>query len=87
MAIYKNDLFLTKSNEACYDVIHAPGTRAPNPGIYRCQGCGYEIATAMGRTLPVEGHHEHNALQGCIRWQLIVSHRSHAKKRVTPVKR
>jgi hypothetical protein len=87
MAIYKNGLFLTKSNEACYDVVHAAGARAPNPGIFKCPGCGHEIVVPMGHTLPAEDHHEHTGSQGSVRWQLIVSHGNYAKKRVSPVKR
>ena len=72
MASYKNGNFLQQNLSEAFDVNHAPGVQAPNPGIYRCTGCGDEIGIAKGHTLPPQNHHQHTQGQGAIRWQLIV---------------
>lgn len=72
MAQYKNPGFLTKSEHSAFDETHAPGTAAPDAGIYRCTGCGHEIGIAKGHTLPPQTHHQHSASAGKIAWQLIV---------------
>lgn len=72
MASYKNEKFLQQNQSEAFDLSHAPGVQAPNPGIYRCTGCGDEIGIAKGHTLPPQGHHAHTSSQGAIRWQLIV---------------
>jgi hypothetical protein len=74
MAIYKYAQYISKSDDAAFDRIHEPSVAAPNPGIYRCEGCGHEIATAGGHTLPPQNHHQHTTAQGRIRWRLVVSH-------------
>ena len=75
MAVYKYQGFLEQDNNPVFDAVHQPGASAPYPGIYRCAGCGHEIAIAGGHTLPPQSHHQHTYSQGAIRWQLIVSHR------------
>jgi hypothetical protein len=79
MALYKDGDFLRHNTGTAFDAIHAAGISAPNPGIYRCPGCGHEIAIALGHTLPPQNHHQHTIAQGKVRWQLIVSHQSYAK--------
>ena len=74
MALYKYPEFLAKSTHDAFDGIHHPGQDAPYPGIYRCVGCGKEIALAVGHKLPPQNHHTHTPAQGSIRWQLVVSH-------------
>lgn len=74
MALYKYSQFLQVSQHAAFDQISHPGTPAPHPGIYRCAGCGHEIAIAGTHTLPSQNHPQHSPQQGAIRWQLIVSH-------------
>jgi hypothetical protein len=41
-------------------------------GIYRCMGCGREIAIAHGNILPQQNHHSHTAQEGAMLWRLIV---------------
>jgi len=72
MALYKNSSYLASSNDAAFDVIHTPGTSTPHSGIYRCEGCGSEIASNAGNPLPPQNHHQHSQAQGTIRWRLIV---------------
>lgn len=72
MALYKYGGGLAQSQDAAFDVTHAPGTEAPYPGIYRCTSCGDEISIAGGHTLPPQNHRQHNPASGQIRWQLLV---------------
>lgn len=72
MASYKHDSFLKKSCRVAYDELHLPGSVAPYAGIYRCDGCGHEIVSPLGYSLPDLNHHRHNGEQGAIRWRLIV---------------
>jgi hypothetical protein len=72
MAFYKYAAYLQVNNHQEFDNNHAPGSDAPNPGIYRCTGCGDEIGIAKGHKLPPQNHHQHTQAQGSIRWQLIV---------------
>ena len=72
MAIYKYQSFLTKSDEVVYDNLYKPGATAPHSGIYRCHGCGREVASNEGQPLPPQNHHQHSTSQGDIRWRLIV---------------
>ena len=72
MALYKYVNVLKASQDAAFDAIHSPGATTPHSGIYRCQGCGHEIASNAGNPLPPQNHHQHGTGQGTIRWQLVV---------------
>jgi hypothetical protein len=72
MAGYKYGSYLKQNNHEEYDKEHSPGEEAYNAGIYRCTGCGDEIAIAKGHTLPPQNHHQHTPGAGRIRWQLLV---------------
>lgn len=72
MAWYKYSTYLQSNQHQEFDNSHSPGAQAPNPGIYRCTGCGHEIGIAKGHTLPPQTHHQHTQSQGAIRWQLTV---------------
>lgn len=72
MAQYKYREPLMQSSNAAFDTRHAPGTKAENPGIYRCTGCGDEVSMAKGQTLPPQSHHQHEPGQGTVAWQLVV---------------
>lgn len=71
MALYKDSSAIAYSDHAAFDAEHAPGTAAPHPGIYRCTGCGDEIAIAGSHTLPPQNHKQHQS-GAKIKWQLIV---------------
>lgn len=71
MAYYKYDHCLQKSNSDAYDFTYGPGATVPHSGIYRCQGCGREIASNKGDPFPPQNHHQHAASQP-IKWQLAV---------------
>jgi len=72
VALYKYVNVLKASQDAAFDAIHSPGATTPHSGIYRCQGCGHEIASNAGNPLPPQNHHQHGTGQGTIRWQLVV---------------
>lgn len=72
MAQYKYARHLTLAEESIYDFELPPGAQAHNAGIYRCIGCGDEIAVAKGHTLPPQNHHQHLPEAGRISWQLLI---------------
>jgi hypothetical protein len=72
MAVYKYQQYVEQNSDGSFDQIHNPGIAAPFAGIYRCAGCNREIGIASGHSLPPQGHHQHTAAQGAIRWRLIV---------------
>lgn len=72
MASFKNSVFLQHNDSVAFDTLLSPGTIAHNSGIYRCAGCGDEIAANKGNPLPPQNHHQHGVVHGAIRWQLIV---------------
>ena len=73
MALYKTSAYLTQSNHANFDLLHQPGTKTGDAGIYRCEGCGHEIGIADDKTMPPQNHHQHTQSEGSIRWRLIVA--------------
>lgn len=72
MALYKYARFLGKSEDAVFDNIYEPGNAAPHSGIYRCEGCGREVASNKTEPLPPQNHHQHSTQDGRIRWRLVV---------------
>lgn len=72
MAQYKHIQYLQQNNHAEFDAIYSQGMTCANSGIYRCEGCGDEIASNKGNPLPPQNHHQHSPAQGAIRWKLIV---------------
>jgi hypothetical protein len=73
MAQYKDRNFLRQSTNRAFDALADPGSPAPRSGIYRCEGCGHEIAANRGEPLPGQNHHRHLTYLGPIRWCLIVA--------------
>ncbi|BCM18628.1 hypothetical protein MJ8_24000 [Mesorhizobium sp. J8] len=72
MAWYKYEQFLSKNTHDNFDKEWKPGETPPDAGIYRCKGCGDEIASNKGVQLPSQNHSQHTPAQGSIRWQMIV---------------
>jgi hypothetical protein len=72
MALCKYQSYVKHSPDAAFDKIHGPGAQTPHSGIYRCDGCGKEIAANAGNPLPPQNHHQHSPAQGDIRWRLLV---------------
>jgi hypothetical protein len=72
MAMYKNGNYLQQVQDEVFDSDHNPSLAAPRSGIYRCTGCGKEVASNQNEPLPPQNHHQHSQAQGAIRWRLIV---------------
>jgi hypothetical protein len=72
MALYKYSHHLGSSDHQAFDAIYKPGDETPYSGIYRCEGCGKEIASNGGNPLPPQNHHQHTSYQGSIRWRMVV---------------
>lgn len=72
MALYRHRGYVIESEDDAFDEELRPGKTATRSGIYRCSGCGREIAAAQGSALPPHEHHPHTERQGAIRWILIV---------------
>ncbi len=72
MALYKYQQYISRSEHQAFDTITGPGHPTPHSGIYRCEGCGAEIAANAGNPLPPQNHHQHGASQGAIRWRVVV---------------
>lgn len=49
-----------------------PGAPNTAHGIFRCIGCGREIALPDGHRAPPQNHHQHTPSQGAILWRLLV---------------
>lgn len=71
MALYKHQHYLTQSNDDAFDKEYGPGDTCPFSGIYRCMGCGREVASNEGQPLPPQNHHQHSPNQGKIRWKMV----------------
>jgi hypothetical protein len=76
VAQYKYAYLLTSSSNPRFDHIHAPGVAAPYAGIFRCHGCGREVALKRAEQLPPQDDHQHTPSQGTIRWRLAVAAQS-----------
>lgn len=71
MALYKYATYLTQSDSSAFDNELKPGETCPNSGIYRCTGCGDEIASNKNNPMPPQNHHQHSN-NSPIRWKLLV---------------
>lgn len=73
MALYKYSNYLKPSKNTSFDQVLPAGLHIPSAGIYRCVGCGNEIAQEGNTVLPDRQHHPHNPAQGLVRWQLVLA--------------
>ena len=74
MAFYYRSSDISYSSNAVFRTIYEPGQAATYGGIYKCTGCGNEIATARSHSLPPQNHHQHTNHNLPIRWQPVVLH-------------
>ena len=73
MALYKFQNYLAVSKSGSFDLALSPSAPVPCAGIFRCTGCGTEIAVESIGLLPDRSHHPHQPRQGPIQWQLVVA--------------
>jgi hypothetical protein len=73
LALYKYQNYLAMSKNTSFDQVLPAGLHIPSGGIYRCVGCGNEVALEANNVLPDRSHHPHNPGQGEVRWQLIIA--------------
>jgi hypothetical protein len=72
MALYRDKENVKLGSGEAFDSVHNPGASTPHSGLYRCTGCGAEIASNANQPFPPQNHHQHQQSQGAIRWQLLV---------------
>ncbi len=73
MALYKYQNYLALSKNGSFDLNLSPNSPVPCGGIFRCAGCGTEIALEGMGFLPDRSHHKHEPSQGAIEWRLVVA--------------
>ena len=73
MALYKYPNYLTLNKNGSFDLRLGPSNPVPCAGIYRCTGCGTEIALEGIGFFPDRSHHKHKPSQGAVEWQLVVA--------------
>ncbi len=73
MAVFKYQNYLSASKSRSFDLPLQPSAFVPCGGIYRCTGCGTEVALEGIGLLPDRQHHTHKPGQSPIEWQLIVA--------------
>lgn len=72
MALYNDASNVTRTTYAePFITEHKPGAISFISGIYRCTGCGDEIAHNKGNPLPPQNHHQHRTGLP-VRWKLLV---------------
>lgn len=76
LALYKYPNYLNLSKNSSFDQVLPAGLHIPSAGIYRCQGCGNEVAQEANTVLPDRQHHAHTPAQGDVRWQLVIAAQS-----------
>ena len=81
MALYKYASNVTQADHDAFDILHRPGSRAPDTGLYCCQGCGDEIAVRYGDLFPPSDQHGH-ADGRPVEWRLLVF--AQQRERATP---
>lgn len=72
MAFYKYTENLISMDHEAFDLTYGPGKQVQHSGIFRCEGCGKEIAANAGDPLPPQNRHQHGLMQGPIKWRLMV---------------
>ena len=73
LALYKYQNYLAVSKNASFDLTFQPSAFVPCGGIFRCTGCGTEIALEGIGIFPDRTHHKHSPAQAAIQWQLVVA--------------
>ena len=72
MAIFGNANHLRFGDGPAFNHTYSPAAPVPLSGIYRCDGCGREIAANRGDPLPPQNHHQHPLYAGPVKWRPLV---------------
>jgi hypothetical protein len=72
MAIYHDSTYFSHSSEEAFNQLYEAGETPRYSGIYRCTGCGRETVAEAAGPLPETNSHKHSAMQGPMKWRLIV---------------
>jgi len=75
MPFFKYDDNFVRDPSLAFDETLPPGFRISISGIYKCTGCGDEIAANKGDPLPPQNRHQHTNPFMPIRWKLIAAAR------------
>jgi hypothetical protein len=72
MALCKDVNKLRESRSEAFEKVIRPGADVTYEGIYKCVGCGIEMAVVAGKPFPGSKQRPH--ARGCTqeRWQLLV---------------
>ena len=73
MALFKYKNYLSQTKSGSFDLLLQPNAFIPCAGIFRCTGCGVEMAFEAVGTFPDRDHHPHTPAQGPLQWQLVVA--------------
>jgi len=73
MARFKYSNYLSQTKHGSFDLTLQPSAYVPCGGIYRCTGCGTEVALEAVGLFPDRNHHKHKPGQGEMQWQLVVA--------------
>lgn len=73
MALCKDLGKVNPSNSTVFDKLIRDGTLVMYEGIYRCVGCGIEIAAVGGKPMPKARERPHKPDCTEQRWKLLVS--------------
>lgn len=76
-ALYLKKITTFQAEEAeLWNSPKAAGSSSPASGIYRCTGCGHEIASGEGIKLPALNCHKQSDPAVAASWQLVVKTKS-----------
>jgi len=70
------EIILQQNNHQDFDTFTGPGKETPYSGVYRCEGCGHEIAANQGTRCPTKPP---SAFFGARRYSL-AAYRCHSRK-------
>jgi hypothetical protein len=72
MPVYHDSIYFSHSTEEAFQTLYEAGEVPRYSGIYRCVGCGRETVAEAPHQLPEKNSHKHSAVQGPMKWKLIV---------------